>query len=168
VGVPQGSSISPLLFYFFMNPLYDKLRAVKGVATVGIADDTKLLACGSETAQCVTALEEAWQVCDEWTRERSMTFEPAKSSLLHFTKTCMPRLEEASLGLVKVKLQTEARSLGVTLDPKLTLRATAPISPIDCAPRSSLSRVLRPRRGAQPCSGPWQPIRPSFGASSRT
>ena len=57
-GVPQGSPISPLLFCLFMVPLYDKLRGVNGLAIVGFADDTNLLACGIDTAPCVAALEE--------------------------------------------------------------------------------------------------------------
>ena len=49
-GVPQGSPISPLLFCLFMVPLYDRLRIVRGLATVGFADDSNLLACGTEMA----------------------------------------------------------------------------------------------------------------------
>ena len=122
-GVPQGSPISPLLFCLFMAPLYDRLRAVKGVATIGFADDTNLLACGADTAQCTAALEEAWVVCDEWTKERSMTFEPSKSCLLHFTRARRPRTEEVRLGAVTVKPQEDARFLGVFLDRRLNFRA---------------------------------------------
>jgi len=101
-GVLQGSPISPLLLCLFMVPLYDKLRAIRGVATIGFADDTNSLACGSDTAQCVIALEEAWKVCDNWTKERLMTFEPAKSSLVHFTRARSPRLEAISRRSIQV------------------------------------------------------------------
>ena len=107
-GVPQGSPISPLRFCLFMAPLYNKLQAIRGVATIGFADDTNLLACGSDTAQCIIALEEAWKVFERWTKERSLTFEPAKSNLVHLTRVRTPRLEAISRGSIQVSPQEEA------------------------------------------------------------
>ena len=94
------------------------------MAIVGFSDDTNFLACKTDIAHCITMLEEAWQVCDEWTRERSMAFEPAKSSLLHLTREQTPRLKGVSPGTVKVMPQADARFLGIILDRKLNFRAT--------------------------------------------
>jgi len=69
-----------------MVPLYDRLRTVKGLAIVGFADNTNLLAYGTETPQYVAALEKGWAIYEVWATERAMAFEPAKSSLLHFCR----------------------------------------------------------------------------------
>jgi hypothetical protein len=115
VGVPQGSLISLLLLCFFIVPLYNRLRAVPGLMTVGLTDDTNLLACGTETAQCVATLKEGWAVYKTW----AMTFEPAKSSLVHFCHARAGRSETARLGCDMATPQESARFPKVTLDRKL-------------------------------------------------
>ena len=64
-GVLQVFPVSPLLFCLFMVTLYDKLRGVNGVATLGFADGTNVLACSTDIAKCVTALKERWEVCEK-------------------------------------------------------------------------------------------------------
>ena len=122
-GVPQGSPLSPLLFILFLAPLFDELRKINGVATVGFADDTNLVAVGKQSEDCCQALEKGWQVCDTWAKRRGMTFEPAKSVLTHFTRGRKPVKCGLRLGEQTVEPVEETRFLGVYLDRRLSFKA---------------------------------------------
>jgi len=106
-----------------MVPLYDRLRTVKELVTVGFADNTNLLAYGTETAQYMATLEEGWAIYETWAIERAIAFEPAKSSLLHFCRARAGRSETVRLSGDVVTLQESARFLGVILDRKLRFAA---------------------------------------------
>jgi hypothetical protein len=68
-------------------------------------------------------LEEAWPTCERWARTRGMQFEPAKSELLHPTRTRTAPSQEFRLGATIVKPVEVSRFLGIWLDRKLRWRA---------------------------------------------
>jgi hypothetical protein len=59
-GVPQGSSLSPILFILYIASLYEAIR-VDGVLIVGFADDINLLSYSSDVAANCRRLESAWK-----------------------------------------------------------------------------------------------------------
>lgn len=118
-GVPQGSPVSPVLFLIYIATLYTRLHSIPGVAVVGFADDTNLLACGKGPAQTCQSLEAAWDICEGWARERGMVFNAGKSELLHFTRAHRPLTQPIVLSGRPLFPKESARFLGVWLDRKL-------------------------------------------------
>jgi hypothetical protein len=121
-GVPQGSPLSPILFIIFASTLYDRLAEVPGIMVVGFADDTNLLACGRTTELCCRRLEEGWRVCDEWAKERCMSFEPAKSELIHFTGQRNGPIDTVNLSGTTLQPVELVRFLGIWFDRELNFR----------------------------------------------
>src|SRR2546430_14213004 len=63
-GIPQGSTLSPILFLFFAAELIEKLNKNNTFA-FGFVDDTSLMAIGHTTAQTTRILTEAHTKCQE-------------------------------------------------------------------------------------------------------
>ena len=84
-GIPQGSTLSPILFLFFAAELIEKLNKNNTFA-FGFVDDTSLMAIGHTTAQTTRILTEAHTKCQEWAQGHGAKFEPDKYKLIHFTR----------------------------------------------------------------------------------
>ena len=122
-GVPQGSPLSPILFLIYIALLYEALEEVQGIAVIGFADDTNVVAFAPTASENCRTLEEAWKVCEQWASAYRMQFEPEKSELIHFTRARTPPTDGVRLGGVRLQPQASTRFLGVWLDRKLTWRA---------------------------------------------
>ena len=118
-GVPQGSPLSPILFILFISSLYRRLQDLNGLLLVGFADDTNLLSIARTVGQATQQLAEAWEVCASWAQDVGMQFEPAKSELMHFTRTRAAALDTLSISGITLRPTQEARFLGVWLHRKL-------------------------------------------------
>jgi hypothetical protein len=129
-GVPQGSRLSPILFILYIASRY---RAIKekhpGIAIVGFADDTNLLAFGRGPQANCRQLEEVWKTCLQWAESRGMVFAGEKSELIHFNKSRKQWSNPVNLAYLQgqgsdvIQPAPSSRFLEVWLDWRLNWRA---------------------------------------------
>lgn len=86
IGIPQGSTLSPILFLFFASTLLPTLEAERTTA-MGFVDDTNILTYGDSTRSNCRKLEEAHQKCADWAKRHGAAFAPQKYQLIHFTRS---------------------------------------------------------------------------------
>lgn len=123
-GIPQGSTLSPVLFLFFISELLEKFTKVQnGLLGFGFVDDTTLIAWSNSAKENCARLTEAHQECEKWAKRYGAKFAPDKYQLIHFTKK--KRITEDLTSTVEIQCQKaeltkELRVLGVWLDPSLS------------------------------------------------
>ena len=83
-GIPQGSPLLVILFILFISTLYEKLKHIKGLITLGFTDDINLQAFTHDTLTCCKILKAAYKICKEWVKEKGITFNLKKSELIYF------------------------------------------------------------------------------------
>ncbi|CEJ95213.1 hypothetical protein VHEMI10708 [[Torrubiella] hemipterigena] len=119
-GLPQGSPISPILYLLYIVDIYSLDGADK---RYGYADDTAMLFIGSSLQETSQRAEQAIQRMVEWSKSTAVTFDPAKTEIMHFTRkrvTESPTIQHQD----KVNKATPSmRWLGVYLDSKLKFNA---------------------------------------------
>jgi hypothetical protein len=127
-GVPQGSPLSPILFMIYNSELFEVCRdPVRGLSSIGFADDLNILAYGLSTEANCRILERTHIKCLEWASRFGMKFAPKKYELIHFT-TATKRFNLSAtirIGEVEKSPTKEVRVLGVWFDPKLKWTAHA-------------------------------------------
>src|SRR6201990_1382695 len=125
-GLPQGSPVSPILFMLYLAPLF---KLGKPSARFGYADDVALLATSPSLEANSQMLSSALHEALEWGAAEGVTFEPAKSELLHFSRKGADQNPSAtpsiSAGPIIVSEGVERpylRWLGVLFDKRLTFK----------------------------------------------
>lgn len=119
-GIPQGSSLSPMLFLFFASGLLPLLTSGT-TSAMGFVDDTNIITFSKTTEENCTKLGAAHQICLDWAARHGATFAPEKYQLIHLTRRPKKHNMQAT---VDIQGFTEGpspsvRLLGVHLDPKL-------------------------------------------------
>lgn len=129
IGIPQGSTLSPILFLFFAAPMLDRLSkdTIRNANKVALAfvDDTYLLAVSESHEDNCRILEGLHKVIMNWACESGVTFEPSKYAVMHFQNPWRRSQQRCSSlpkipGLTEKSLKTELRVLGVIVDSRLT------------------------------------------------
>lgn len=105
-GLPQGSSLSPILFLFFAAPLLDnqKVSSLSGPTTMTFAfvDDTYIMVRSNSWEKNCRKIAQVHHVLNSWAEEHGISFAPEKYGLLHFlppnTKSgsvkCVPNIDK--------------------------------------------------------------------------
>ena len=123
-GIPQGSTLSPVLFLFFIADLLEEFQSVEeNLFGFGFVDDTTLVTWSNSAAENCRRLTEAHKRCEAWAKRFGARFAPDKYQLIHFTKQKKTTEDIKSTVQVQghdVELVTSLRVLGVWLDPKLS------------------------------------------------
>lgn len=119
-GIPQGSTLSPILFLFFASTLLPELEG-RRVTAMGFVDDTNILTFGETTEANCKRLEEAHEKCMQWADRHGAAFAPQKYQLIHFTRSRKKHNLQASVNIPGFQdgPAPSLRLLGVWVDTKL-------------------------------------------------
>lgn len=119
-GIPQGSTLSPILFLFFVGTLLPLLQTPRSSAG-GFVDDTNILAWSKSTEENCRILENQHEKCEAWAKTHGVKFAPEKYQLIHFTRKRKKHNLKATVHIqgCETKPVASLRLLGVFLDPKL-------------------------------------------------
>ncbi|XP_053149256.1 uncharacterized protein LOC128343844 [Hemicordylus capensis] len=147
-GVPRGSILSLMLFNIYMKPLGEIIRRF-GAGCYQYADDTQiyfsLSSSSSSSGNGIHSLNACLQAVMGWMRDNKLKLNPCNTEVLIVGDwNLRDELDLPALDGVTFPQKEQVRSLGVLLDPDLTI-----VSQVEAMARSAfylfrLIRQLRP------------------------
>lgn len=129
-GLPQGSSISPILFLLFLSPALHTGPTQRANLRYSYADDLGLVAINSSLDENISELQADAETIIRWGRSEGLTFDADKTELIHFSNKNLRDNPDIQLRFAQQRQQISAkrpkealRWLGVWFDRKLTFRS---------------------------------------------
>ena len=120
-GVPQGSLLGPRLFAVQVNDLPNVPS--KGTLEM-FADDTEHYYVGRTLDEVMSLYQRNIREISEWCKSNSITIHPAKSEIMIISnKKFIWPPSPVKLGDNIIKVVTESKCLGVSIDCKLTWKS---------------------------------------------
>ena len=128
-GVPQGSSLSPILFLIFIDHLLRTLHT-EDTDVSGFADDTMSIVSSTTVKENLIKLEKLVSVATRWAAENGQLFSAKKTELIHFVQkgATFHTIDNITSPLnfnneQEIFPKPSIRLLGVIFDSKLTWSA---------------------------------------------
>ena len=117
-GVPQGSTLGPLLFLLYIN---DLVNASQNLKYILFADDTNLFCSGPNLKDLCDIVNTELNIISNWLNINKLTINISKTFYLIFTRR---KLENISISLCnqQLKRKNSIKFLGVIVDDKLCWR----------------------------------------------
>ncbi|OAA57839.1 reverse transcriptase [Akanthomyces lecanii RCEF 1005] len=118
-GLPQGSSISPILYILITAAIYFLSGAAQ---RYGYADDTAMLFIGDSLEDTTRQANEAIAAMESWGRGEAIHFDPEKTEVMHFSRRKAGHDQSPVIyhGDKEIQATPSMRWLGIWLDKKLT------------------------------------------------
>lgn len=123
-GVPQGSSLGPLLFSLYIAPIANLIQS-HHILHHQYADDTQVYIATTKQhlASSLSNLENCISDIHKWLSYNGLSLNPTKSDAIQFSTRQFSRccqVDEVNVSGAVIKPSTSVKSLGVTLDRHMT------------------------------------------------
>ncbi|GKU10992.1 unnamed protein product [Fusarium langsethiae] len=119
-GLPQGSSVSPIVFLLYTEPIYRLGNHPQG--RFGYADDTAILSIGDTVDETVTMASSSVDEMVRWGALNGVSFDPKKTEVMHFSRGKLRTAPTVRHGASEKHPEPALRWLGIWLDSRLSFR----------------------------------------------
>lgn len=114
-GVPQGSILGPILYLIYTSDI----PQIENVILATFADDTSVMAVGSNIKEATDQLQAANDEISDWCLKWKIKLNETKSTHVNFTNRKIEAPPVVKLNNVVIPHGNKAKYLGMTLDTKL-------------------------------------------------
>ena len=122
VGLPQGSILSPVLFYFYIAEMFQECKG----KTEKYAADATHVSAGDSIEEALSHLQKDCEEITKWIGKWRLKISGPKTEVVIFS-SIREEFREPAKNIVlqgnTIKFATESTALGITIDNKLNFRA---------------------------------------------
>ena len=120
IGVPQGSTLGPLLFLIFINDMENCSTLLKFIQ---FADDTTIMFSSPDISHLNEILETEGNKVVEWLNTNKLLINLSKTNCMLFTNKRIVTNLNIIINNIKLALVSETTFLGVVIDNKLSWKS---------------------------------------------